>query len=85
VPRGILAAEEKARRAARIQNEIQELTEQAEGRGLAQSTPGQPDRMGELLEEMRLVRNQMGAIQQQQMEMQAVIDQGLPEYTADPA
>jgi hypothetical protein len=85
VPRGILAAEEKARRTARIQNEIRELTEQGEGRGLAQSTPGHPDRMNELLEEMRLLRNQMGAIQQQQIDMQAVIGQGLPEYTADPA
>jgi hypothetical protein len=84
VARGILAAEEKARRTARIQNEIRELTEQAEGQGLAQSTPGHPDRMNELLEEMRLLRNQMGAIQQQ-MDVQAVIGQGPPEYTAGPA
>jgi hypothetical protein len=84
VPGGILAAEEKVRRAARIENEIRELTEQAEGRGLAQSTSGQPDRTNELLEEIRLLRNQMGAIQQQQMEMQAVTGQGPPEYTVGP-
>ncbi|KAJ6524557.1 hypothetical protein B0H19DRAFT_596820 [Mycena capillaripes] len=91
VPRGILAAEEKARHTARIEQRIRVLTEEAEARGGTESVPEtsgspKPDQANaQLLEEIRMLRTQMSAIQQQQVQMQAVMDQGLPEYTADPS
>ncbi|KAJ7919918.1 hypothetical protein B0H13DRAFT_1868131 [Mycena leptocephala] len=85
VPRGNRASAEKAR----LQQEIQDLTGQAEAQGLAHSTPpsatvNPDDANPRLLEETKMLRNQMSALQQQQMQMQAVIDQGLPEYTSSP-
>ncbi|KAJ6524559.1 hypothetical protein B0H19DRAFT_1085275 [Mycena capillaripes] len=86
VPQGILVAEKEMHHTARIEQEIRTLTEQAEARGLSESTPtGQTDHANtQLLEEVRMLRTQMSVIQQQQMQMQAVMDEGLPEYTPDP-
>jgi small-conductance mechanosensitive channel len=85
VPRGNRAGAEKAR----LQQEIQDLTEQVATQGLAHSTPpsttvNPDDANPRLLEEIKMLRNRMSALQQQQMQMQAVIDQGLPEYTSSP-
>ncbi|KAJ7913260.1 hypothetical protein B0H13DRAFT_1874080 [Mycena leptocephala] len=82
-------AREKARHAVQIQEQIRELTERAEAQGLAQSTlppdTGQPyDTNAQLLEEIRMLKSQMSAMQRQQQVIQAVMDQGLPEYTSSP-
>jgi hypothetical protein len=85
----IPAVVEKARNPVQLQQQIRELTERAEAQGLAQSTfrpeTGQPyDANAQLLEEIRMLKSQMSAIQQQQQHIQAVMDQGLPEYTSSP-
>ncbi|KAJ7795790.1 hypothetical protein B0H14DRAFT_3888007 [Mycena olivaceomarginata] len=89
----IPAVREKAHNPAhnpvQLQQQIRELTERAEAQGLAQSTfrpeTGQPyDANAQLLEEIRMLKSQMSAIQQQQQHIQAVMDQGLPEYTSSP-
>jgi predicted nucleic acid-binding Zn-ribbon protein len=80
---------EKARNPVQLEQQIRELTERAEAQGQAQSTfrpeTGQPyDANAQLLEEIRMLKSQMSAIQQQQQHIQAVMDQGLPEYTSSP-
>jgi hypothetical protein len=51
----------------------------------AASSTGQADPTNvQLLEEIRMLRNQMSAIQQQQLEMQATISPDLPQYTPGP-
>ncbi|KAJ7359499.1 hypothetical protein DFH08DRAFT_411475 [Mycena albidolilacea] len=85
----IPAVQEKARNPVQLQQQIRELTERAEAQGLAQSTfrpeTVQPyDANAQLLEEIRMLKSQMSAIQQQQQHIQAVMDQGLPEYTSSP-
>lgn len=66
--------QEKARYAVRLEQKIRDLTEQAEV---------QPDHTNaQLLEEIRVLKTQISAQQQQLEQMQAAIDAGLPEYTA---
>ncbi|KAJ7924188.1 hypothetical protein B0H13DRAFT_2315795 [Mycena leptocephala] len=80
VSRGVLAMQEKARYAARLEQEIRDLAEQIEAPGA-----GQPDHTNaHLLEEIRVLRTQMSAQQQQLEQMQAALDVGLPEYTPGP-
>ncbi|KAJ7355928.1 hypothetical protein DFH08DRAFT_1076895 [Mycena albidolilacea] len=90
VPSELLAAEEKQalhtvigeedereRRMGSIEQEIS-----ADFR--ATSSTGHTDsitRNDQMLEEIRMLRNQIDTIQQQQQEIQAVISPGLPEYT----
>jgi hypothetical protein len=70
--------QEKARYAARLEQEIRDLAEQAEV-----SAAGQPDHTNaQLLVEIRVLKTQISAQQQQLEQMQAAIDVGLPEYTA---
>jgi hypothetical protein len=72
--------QDKARYAARLEQEIRDLTEQVEAPGA-----GQPEHTNaQLLEEIRVLRTQMSAQQQQLEQMQAAMDVGLPEYTAGP-
>jgi hypothetical protein len=82
-------AREKAHHAVQLQQQIRELTERAEAQGLAQSTlppdTGQPyDTNAQLLEEIRMLKSQMSAMQRQQQHIQAVMDQGLPDYASSP-
>jgi hypothetical protein len=84
-----MSVEEKAHDTARLQREFEALTEQAEAQGFAHSelppaTGNSDDATARLLEQIRVLQNQMGAMQQQQQHMQAVMDQGLPEYTSSP-
>ena len=79
-----------ARHTACLEREIWALTEKAEAQGMAEYTPSsttdQADHTNvQLLEEIQVLKNQMSAMQQQQQQqMQAVMDQGLPEYTVGP-
>lgn len=111
IPRELLASEEKqalrhsrqeeaARQVGIIQQEIRDLAQESEARGLhmeseapSESVPRPPDEStstnAQLMEEIRTLREQMRSIQQQQMHMQASLGQvpadGLPGYTAGPS
>ncbi|KAJ7796666.1 hypothetical protein B0H13DRAFT_2392524 [Mycena leptocephala] len=78
--RDIPPARERVRNTVQLQQQIRELTERAEAPGLAQPY----DANVQLLEEIRMPKFQMSAMQRQQQHIQAVMDQGLPEYTSSP-
>ncbi|KAJ7153548.1 hypothetical protein C8R43DRAFT_1002476 [Mycena crocata] len=91
--------QEAARHVVTLQQEIRDLTQEAEARGLPSESTN-PSALSpleeatnanaQLMAEIRVLREQMNAIQQQQMHLQATVGsnppaEGLPGYTAGPA
>jgi len=93
IPRGILAEEEKARRGPAQpmgprQQDISELTElqRLAEATLASSTSQADSTNAQLLDELRVLRDQMHAIEQRiQITVEPTVPENPPEYTAKPS